>query len=225
MTDRDDTPDRAADGAHELDPAEAARLRAALQRLPEAVEPERDLWPSIRARIDQGRLQALPAAPSTRAPLPWYASPRRLAVAAVLLVMVSVAGTRVLLRGPASTVAAVVPADAPGAIPSGAIPTGADVAPTAAGVMPVSNAAFDSYERSCADLATALGERRAKLDPATVAILERSLATIDTALAEARAALDRDPANVEVRAYVESAYRRKIDFLRRANDVASTWTL
>ena len=123
MTDRDETPDRAADGAHELDAAEAARLRAALQRLPAAVEPERDLWPSIRARIDQGRVQALPAAPSTRTPLPWYASPRRLAVAAVLLVMVSVAGTRVLLRAPASTVAAGAPANAQGAIPSGVIPT------------------------------------------------------------------------------------------------------
>ena len=205
MTERDETPGRAADGAHELDPAEAARLRAALQRLPAAVEPERDLWPAIRARIDQGRVQALP----------WYASPRRLAVAAVLLVMVSVAGTRVLLRAPAPTVAA-VSTDLPGAD---------SAAPIAATAIPVSRAAFDAYERSCADLATALGERRAKLDPATVAILERSLATIDTALAEARAALDRDPANAEVRAYVESAYRRKIDFRRRANDVARTWTL
>lgn len=181
----------------ELDPVDAARLRAAVQRLPEKVEPERDLWPDIRARIDQGRVQALPGASGVPdAPrLPWYALPRRLAAAAVLLVSFTAAGTWWLMRSGEST-------------------TG--VADSAAAL-----ATFDADERSAAALAATLDGRRAKLDPATLAVLERTLRTIDGAIAEAREALASDPANPAVRAFVATAYRQKIDFLRRANDVAA----
>jgi hypothetical protein len=181
----------------ELDPADAARLRAAAQRLPAEVEPERDLWPDIRARIDQARIQALPGAsgmPVAR-PLPWYAAPRRLAAAAVLLVSLTATATWWATRSGGSTTA---PAD-----PSAALAT------------------FDADERSAAALSAALEGRRAKLDPATLAVLERTLRTIDGAIAEAREALANDPTNPAVRAFVATAYRQKIDFLRRANDVAA----
>ncbi len=76
------------------------------------------------------------------------------------------------------------------------------------------------FERSSAELSATLERRGATLDPRTRAVLERSLRTIDGAIAEARAALDADPVNPVVQAFVAAAYRQKIDFLRRANDVA-----
>lgn len=180
----------------ELDPADAARLRAAITRLPAEVEPESDLWPDIRARIDQGRIQALPGASGTAVlrQSPWYAQPRRLAASAVLLVSLSASVTW-WATGRGDSVDGV---------------TGSAAA----------LASFASYERSAAELTATLESRRANLDPATRAVLERTLRTIDGAIAEAREALASDPANPAVRAFVATAYRQKIDFLRRANDVA-----
>jgi hypothetical protein len=86
-----------------------------------------------------------------------------------------------------------------------------------------SNRAFATvaaFERSSAELAATLERRGATLDPRTRAVLEQSLRTIDEAIAEARVALDSDPRNPAVQAFVAAAYRQKIDFLRRANDVA-----
>lgn len=181
----------------ELDPADAARLRAAITRLPAEVEPERDLWPDIRARIDQGRVQALPGARNAPiAPaLPWYAAPRRLAAAAVLLVSLS-AGVTWWATGRGDSVDGVT--DSTAAL-----------------------ASFASYEKSAAELTATLESRRANLDPATRAVLERTLRTIDGAIAEAREALATDPTNTAVQAFVVTAYRQKLDFLRRANDVAA----
>jgi hypothetical protein len=77
-----------------------------------------------------------------------------------------------------------------------------------------------AFERSSAELTATLERRGATLDPRTRAVLEQSLRTIDEAIAEARGALDADPRNPAVQAFVAAAYRQKIDFLRRANDVA-----
>jgi predicted anti-sigma-YlaC factor YlaD len=59
-------------------------LSAEARALPEAVEPSRDLWPGIAARIE---------APVKR---PWHARPLALAVAAALLVGVTALVTRLL---------------------------------------------------------------------------------------------------------------------------------
>lgn len=180
-----------------------ARLRERLAALPDEVPPARDLWPEIAAGLDAQRVRTLPgdaAGGTDRGASAWPLLRR----AAVVLLLVG--GTAVVtwnLRGrtgPEVVVVETVPLRA-----------------AADGLV--------SYERSADELARALEQRRAKLDPATVEAIERSLRTIDSALVEARAALERDPSSAQVRAYVEAAYRQKIDFLRRANDVASTWTL
>jgi hypothetical protein len=202
----------------ELDAAASARLRAALERLPGEVEPERDLWPSIRARIDQGRVQPLHGGagggagagdgsrPAGRS-LPWYAAPRRLAAAAVLVVALTATATwyATTSREAARMVegSAAAPAVTPTADPAAAL------------------AMFASYERSAADLSASLDRRSAGLDARTRAVLERTLRTIDGAIAEAREALATDPSNPAVQAFVAAAYRQKLDFLRRANDVAA----
>jgi len=179
-------------------PDDDPRLRDALARLPERIEPGRDLWPGIRAQIEAERIHALPAtahAPAARRgvtlPVRWVA------VAATLLVFVTATITW-QLRDPR------------------ALPVADEVnAPSAELVT------FASYERSAAELTLLLEQRAERLEPATRAVLDRSLRTIDEALQEARDALARDPASPGGRAFVEAAWRQKIDFLRRANAVAA----
>jgi hypothetical protein len=177
-------------------PEDEPRLRDAIARLPAEVAPGRDLWPDIRAAVDAGRVVALPTAqpPPARSPLRWM----RLAAAAAVLVIGSAAITWRVMR------------------------TRVPEAPVAAAPEPANPALarFASYERLAGELAATLEEKRATLDPATHAVLERSLRTIDEALLEARAALESDPSSAAIRTYVEAAYRHKLDFLRRANDVA-----
>lgn len=178
-------------------PDDDPRLRELLARLPEEQLPQRDLWPEIRARVDAERVTPLPGAGA--APGATRMVPLRLAAAAAAVLVIATAGVTWWSRTPG-------------------LPAPADTVPGAL-------YSFASYERSADELSTLLAQRSAKLDPATREVLERSLRTIEEALAEARAALERDPASAEMRAFVEAAYRQKLDFLRRANDMASVWVL
>lgn len=178
-------------------PDDYPRLREILARLPEAQEPARDLWPEIRARVDAERVQELPVAGGARRG--GRMIPLRFAAAAAVVL---VAGTATLTWWSRPT----------------GFPMESDSTATAI-------YSFASYERSAEELSTLLAQRSAKLDPATREVLERSLRTIEEALAEARAALEREPASAEMRSFVEAAWRQKLDFLRRANDVAATWVL
>jgi hypothetical protein len=180
------------------------RLREALGRLPEEMPPARDLWPEIRAQLDAERVRAFPGTGSSAAP-----RRRRIALgvrgslaAAAALVLVTATVTW-QLRGPATR------DDGAAGLPEAAEAGAGDLT------------SFASYERSAAELSALLDERTVRLDPATRAVLERSLRTIDEALEEARAALAADPASPGGRAFVETVWRQKIDFLRRANDVAT----
>lgn len=170
------------------------RLRERIARLPEEIAPARDLWPDIRATLEAERVRPFPAAGGggrARRLPPWV----RL-----------VAAGAVLVAGTATVTWRVMRDRTPG---------------IAATEMRPDGDALTSYERSVEELTTALDRRAARLDPDTRAVLERSLRTIDDAIDEARSALARDPSSPAIRAFVEAAYRQKIDFLRRANDVAS----
>jgi hypothetical protein len=192
-----------------LTPGEDRVLRAHIDALPASVDPARDLWPEIKARVDAVRVRPMmpplerpPATVVVPASRPWWPG---LAAAAALLVVASVSLTWLVMRPDAtsSTVAEQPLDSAPPVVPAAAL------------------ASFASYERSAADLASALEQRAERLDPATRAVLERSLRTIDEALTEARAALAADPSSAAFHSFVEAAYRQKLDFLRRANDVAA----
>lgn len=178
-----------------MDAAREARLRAAADALPREAEPARDLWPEIRARIEDGRVRPIGTdlAHAPTAPRRFSRASVGIAAAAVLLLTVGITAQVVNARAEERLTAAA------------AARAFATVA---------------SYERSSAELATTLELRGASLDPRTRAVLERSLRAIDVAIAEARGALDADPSNPAVQAFVAAAYRQKIDFLRRANDVA-----
>lgn len=179
------------------------RLQRAVSALPETVKPARDLWPGIRAAIDAERVQPLPISPIARPRM----VPLRVAVAAMVFVAVSAGGAAwwaQAVRAPVS--------------PTAAVPAERLAAPQASAADPALS--FVAYERSAEELARLYAARADRLDPATREVLERSMRTIDAALEDARAALARDPNSEYVRSFVESVWRQKLDFLRRANDVA-----
>ena len=73
-----------------------------------------------------------------------------------------------------------------------------------------------AYDRDIATLRKIVGERRAQLDPATVAVLEQSVAVIDSAIAQSRAALARDPASRFLATQLDHSLGKKIELLRTA---------
>ncbi len=69
-----------------------------------------------------------------------------------------------------------------------------------------------------------LAEHRDDLAPATVRILEKNLNIIDRSIEESLAALQEDPASEFLRAHVDRAFRRKVEYLREASTIAG-WAL
>lgn len=176
------------------------------------LEPARDLWPLIEARLDSD------AAASTRGPDPvtrlrrsgptrrFSFSMPQLAAAAVVLMTVS--GTTVwLLRG-----AGEVPVIASGTIVQNAGGDDRAIRTVASKPPPVFTADVE-------DLELALERNSGDLDPATVEVIQRSLGAIDRAIADARAALDADPGNPYLHRQLDNTMRKKIDILERATRV------
>jgi hypothetical protein len=203
----------------ELDPQRLRRLLDAVAQLPRAAEPARDAWPTIRDRIDARRVR--PIGPESSHPTtarqrraPWVAA------AAVLLIIASSGLTALLLRGRAAVPVASAPRDMPSAVAESASAP-VLVPPTlvlpAAG-LPI-DPVFSRYDAAAADLAADLRERRARLDPGTIAVLDSCLKRIDAAIAEARAALRADPGNSVVTELLTVSYQQKLDLLKRATDL------
>ena len=194
------------------------------------IEPPRDLWKGIEARIDA---PVVPLAARRRA-IPFA---RNLA-AAVVLVAVTAGITWKLARqgavqrvAPASTVAT-----AAATIPSttheststtaekppedGGTSRAARTAGTGAQLVanPRARVAGESdvYDREITRLRTVLRQRRADLDPRTVMAIEKSLAVIDTAIAQARSALAADPASRFLNDRLTNALDKKVELLRTA---------
>jgi len=175
--------------------SQLARLRSLLavaQALPDEIEPPAGLWSDVRERI----------APTASR----FFSPRwRLAAAAVVLVAVSSAVTALLVRRP--TVVVVQQVAPPAKTVSGV-------------VLPAPARAVDAdYAVAIRQLDEALAQRRAELDPATIAKVEASLHVIDAAIAEARRALADDPANRTLLDILAANYQHKVELLRRANEL------
>ena len=200
-----DASDRRAAVEHADGCAECAATLEALRRtidvasaLPRSIEPPPDVWQSIRESIDASKVAAIPSAPGSR--IPWWASPRRLAVAATALVVASSALTALVMQRSSAT-------------------AGEEVAVRQASLPREWKAAEEGYLASVSELHDQLDEQRAGLSPATVATVERSLAVIDSAIAEARGALLRDPANAALADLLASNYRQKVELLRRATQL------
>ena len=160
---------------------------AAADAAPRSIEPPRDLWPEIRARIRGDGHSARDRGRGWR----YYGL---LAAAAVMLVAVSSLVTREVVLKAASAPSASGPAD-----PFTGFTSVAD------------------YDRLDRELAALLDSHRRSLRPETIATVERNLAIIDQAIAEIRAALVEDPANRALHDLLRSSYGQKVALLRQVS--------
>lgn len=185
---------------------ELDRLRSvvdAAARLGDSIEPRRDLWSAIDARIDTAGSADLDAW-RTRGRGALWAHRYELVAAAALLVLVASTGTLLLVRQGAEQ-APIATAD-----------------PAAAAASPyelVSMPGQADYVAAIQQLDAALRAREGELDPHTAEVVRRNMAIIDQAIREAQDALATDPQNGDLNRAVSTAYRTKINLLRRAVDL------
>jgi hypothetical protein len=71
-----------------------------------------------------------------------------------------------------------------------------------------------TYEREIDGLRTIVRDRRAQLDPKTIAVIEKNLSVIDSAIAESRAALRKDSASAFLADQLDHALDTKLTLLR-----------
>jgi anti-sigma factor RsiW len=184
------------------------RLRAELARLPRDIPPPAHVLAAVRAATTG----AAPAAAGARAAVPWFARPRWLAAAAVVLVAVSSLLTALFVRGSSPA-----PAIADGTAARADVPLTTPGDPAA---LVAVDAMERSYQDAIAEVQLALADGQSGLSAETVRILESNLAIIDRALAEARTALRADPGNDALAALLRSGYERKLDVLRSVSSHA-----
>ena len=177
-----------------------ADLRAIRDAAPHyaGASPDADLWPSIAEAIERKKEVRFPLAqtrrPSRRvAPWIWQVA------AAIGFIGIGAGATWLALDGP---------------LPFGSREAG----PTTLIAAEQNDAALAAaaYQRAVDDLHQVLAEGRDRLEPETLQIIEDNLRVIDRAIAESEAALAADPANLELRTWIASHKRRKLDILRQA---------
>jgi len=168
--------------------------------------PARDLWAGIAERIGVSTDDLARRRAQRRVSL----TVPQLIAASVALVAVSAGSAHLLLR------------------PSTAIPMTAQTSPRVPTLQPARwTAKVDSSaDNAVADLRLALadGQRSGRLNPTTVRRLEHSLAVIDSAIAEGKRALAVDPKSAYLNQHLADTMRRKMEFLREANRIASPRT-
>jgi hypothetical protein len=206
--------------------ADLRAIQAGAAALP-PLEPERDLWSGIAARIEA---PVVPLAGDTLSPpgrrqVSW----RVAGIAAAILVVTTTAITYRVMRRiqPTPTLIAGTPDETRIAVTAplvGTKPTpaagqqaAAKRTPAPARVVLASNASAKvDYDREIMRLRAIVDSGRTRLDPATVALLDRNLRIIDTAIVQCRGALAKDPASSFLIESLNSAYQTKVKLLRIA---------
>src|SRR5687767_6097944 len=190
---------------HDLTDKEIEAIRAAAAKLP-LIEPSRDLWPGIEARLGA---QVVDINQHARRPRGIVVSTRMLAIAASVLVMATAGTTYLVLRDRVAPEAAVAAITAPVAPPTQAgLGTPASLS--------AGSGEFGAYTEEIGDLQGAIAERRSRLDPATIAVIERNLRVIDAAIEESKRALAKDPNSELLTALLSDALSNKVRLLRQA---------
>lgn len=206
-----DDGERVALEAHLVSCADCTSVLADLRRVVARAQalddrpPTRDLWAGIAERIGVSTddLAARRARRRVSFTVP------QLIAASVTLVAASAAVASVALRQQSAA-----PARASIAL---ALPTVTQVA---------FKKADSSADHAVQDLRLALadGRRTGRLSQLTVQRIEHSLAVIDSALAEGMRALQLDPKSAYLNQHLADTVRRKMEFLREANRIASPRT-
>lgn len=186
---------------HDLTEQEIERIRAAAAKLP-VLEPSRDLWPGIEARLGSQVSDIDQLARKRSRGI--VVSTRMLASAAAVLMMATAGTTYVVMRNrspAASGVASIPIGSGPGLVSPASLTAGGELS---------------AYTEEIGDLQGAIAERRSRLDPATIAVIERNLRVIDAAIEESKRALARDPASELLTALLSDALSNKVRLLRQA---------
>ena len=164
------------------------------------LEPSEAAWPAILRRVREARTGTVaPLAPRRN----WFETifaPGRFvyAGAAALLLFAAAAGL-VLMRRPASPVAAVSEQDRF----------------TLAKV----EEAERYYKLAIQALNEAVGSPQSGLDPQAAAVVEQNLKVIDTAIQACQNAVAKAPSDLAVRVYLLGAYKSKVEFLDNVIEV------
>jgi len=192
---------------------------ATLRELPQAIEPGRDLWPDIEARINEIQAAAPPAAGVKVIPPHRSGRLRWLALAAMLAsVALGVWIGRSLLPGsgqPGTEQVARVEPPAGGQAASRTSST-APAVPGAPTSLDASYVNDPRYERQRAALLRSLQEQLATMPPETRAKVTASLATIEKAKEDLEQALGKDPSNALLQELLINTYQ---DEMRVLTDV------
>ncbi len=176
---------------------ELKRVVARAQALEDS-QPDKDLWPRIRARLtpEHGSARVEVARRFT------FSVPQLLAASVALVLMSGGAVGIAMHQRPSNT-----------------------PAPVAARLHERGRATAASWtgttDAAIADLQASLTQNESRLDTTTVRIVRQNLAIIDRAIAEARAALQKDPGNAYLNLHLADTMRRKVELLRRVNDIAA----
>lgn len=186
---------------------DVGRLTTLMKRIHETPAPSPaasldELWPTIRARIEQSKVVTLDAGSGTPGAVRgvrharWVASIGILAAAAI--VAFAVLRTRSTAGGD-STIAGVDD-------------------PNAALISVVDST--HAYEAEAKMLLDKLELQRAMLRPDAAKALEHDLKVVDVAIAELKDAVARDPNNPALRQLLATSYRQKVDLLKRIGNAS-----
>jgi hypothetical protein len=186
------------------------RVRS-LRELPQAIEPPRDLWPQIAARLEQESPAAAPRAPQlaprrTRMPLQWLA-----AAAMVASVAVGVWIGRDLLPGK-TPIQVVANHPVPGTAQPATVQPGMGSAVEAAYVND------PRYQRQRQALLQSLQAQLATMPPETREKVLASLATIDKAKQDLESALGKDPGNALLQELLVNTYQDEMRVLTQVHE-------
>ena len=185
--------------------ADVNRLRAVVRRVRSAPASAADgrtdeLWPAIRARIDERKVVPLPVAPSR--PPTWLRERRTwiMMSAAAAIIIAVVALQRARTPSPAPTAAET---HAPKVLPS-----------SSATVVPASANTRISQEE-IQRLLDEVEMQKAMLPPSRAALADSDARAIDQAITELRDALAHDPDNPALRQLLAEAVQQQGDLIKR----------
>ncbi len=182
-------------------------LLAAAATAPTEIPPPEDLWPSLRGRIESGKVAAITGQPSGPEPTrPWWTTTGVALTTAALLVLVTATVTAVLVTREPQVVVPVAE-------------SGLLVAPANAPVelsMLIAN-----YEGLTNRLAREFARLRHRLPPDAVATVEVNLHVIDAALTEIHGVIAQEPHNAALLELLATIYRQKVSVLEHATESIS----